>query len=146
MHYGNSSNKWAFVLFSAGELMSSECCFYRLLYMDPSAMRSSCFLKYFGNSLKEPGRKKKEWARLGGLIQEQIEEKFSCERVTTMPKHERKIEIGRGEVVVYNACLAKTSSTFPPTLFIFHEKDIWCRQWHWSIFSHSAVPLPRTSF
>ncbi len=85
-------------------------------------------------------------ARLGGLIQEQIEEKFSCERVTTMPKHERKIEIGRGEVVLYNAYLAKTSSTFSPTTFIFHEKDIWCRQWHWSIFSHSTVPLPRTSF
>lgn len=35
MNYGNSSNEWAFVLFSVGELMSCECCFNHLLYMDP---------------------------------------------------------------------------------------------------------------
>lgn len=49
-------------------------------------------------------------------------------------------EIGRGEVVLWKSCLAKTSSLcFPLYLFIFNEKDIWCRQWRWSIFSHSSA-------
>lgn len=134
-----------FVLFSAGELMSSDCCFYRLLYMDPSAMRSSCFLKYFGKYPQEPGRKKKELASWGGLIQEHIKEKFNCGRVKTKPRNRQ----GRGCAMQF--LFGKTSSlvffpSFSPILFIFNEKDIWCRQWRWSIFSHSSVPLPRTSF
>jgi len=131
VHYGNSSNEWAFVLFSAGELMSSECCFYRLLYMDSSTMRSFCFLKYFGKYPKEPEQKKKMWASWGGLIQEQIKKSSTVESQ----------KIGRGEVVLWNSCLAKTSSLFFPPIpfYFFNEKDIWCRQWRWSIFSHSSV-------
>lgn len=110
--------KW---VFSAGELMSSNCCFYRLLYMDPSAMRSLCFLKYFGKYPQEPGRKKKEWASWGGLIQEHIKEKFNCGRVKTKPRNRQ------GEVVLCNSCLAKTSCLvfFPlifPSYFLFLMK------------------------
>lgn len=77
--------------------------------------------------------------------------KSILKKSSTVEGLRRSQEIGRGEVVLCNSCLAKTSClvffpSFSPILFIFNEKDIWCRQWRWSIFSHSSVPLPRTSF